>query len=191
MAREHPLLHHLLWGVGFSGIVPVHAPQPRQATAKLRVAPLHGCVVHQGHGVRQRVPRLPQGQGKTPTSGRDVVQVTSVTIGVPVRDLAAAKRWYESLLQLEGADLEPAEGVAEYEIGGCWVQLREGHPGRAAGSGWALRLGVADLESERARLILLGVKMGPIRSHGVLSFCHFNDLDGNRLSLYCVRCMPA
>jgi hypothetical protein len=47
---------------------------------------------------------------------------------------------------------------------------------------------VTDLESERERLLSLGVAVGEIeRVEGVISFCDFVDPDGNKLGLYRVE----
>ena len=109
---------------------------------------------------------------------------TSVTIGVPVRDLGAARHWYESVLELEAPDVEPAPGIVEYEVAGCWLQLFEGKAGEGA---WVLRIGVPDVRAERRRLIALGVAVGEVvEIEGVIAFCDFRDPDGNSLSLYTV-----
>ena len=112
------------------------------------------------------------------------MRCTSVTIGVPVRDLDTACRWYESLLEREGPDLRPAPGIVEYEVGGCWLQLFEGEAGAG---GWVLRIGVPELGAERRRLIALGIAAGEVvEIEGVIAFCDLRDPDGNRLSLYTV-----
>lgn len=106
---------------------------------------------------------------------------TSVTIGIPVRDLDAATQWYARVLG-KPHDLEPAPGVREFEIAGTWVQLGEGRPG---GSSWNLRIGVPDLPAERRRLEQLGVGLGETQTvPGVISFFEFADPDGNSLSCY-------
>jgi len=112
------------------------------------------------------------------------VESTSVTVGVAVTDLVASRRWYEAVFEIAGPDLEPVEGVVEYQIGDCWLQLGEapGGPG-----GWVFRVGVADVRKERARLLGLGVRVEPVVTiEGVIEFCDFCDPDGNRLSLYTV-----
>ena len=109
---------------------------------------------------------------------------TSVTIGVPVRDLDAARRWYESVLELDRPDVEPASGVVEYEVAGCWLQLFEAEAG---GGGWVLRIGVPDLRAERRRLVGLGIAVGElVEIESVIAFCDFHDPDGNQLSFYTV-----
>ncbi len=54
------------------------------------------------------------------------LKTTSVTVGIPVRDLTRAREWYERVFELSGPDLESVEGVVEYELSGCWLQTRRG-----------------------------------------------------------------
>lgn len=115
------------------------------------------------------------------------MQATSVTIGVPVRDLAVSREWYRQLLG-QAPDLEPVPGIAEYEVAGVWVQLMEGEP---PGGSWTLRIGVTDLDGERDRLRSLGIEAGEVQTvPGVISYFVFRDPDGNRLSWYQVQ-VPA
>jgi predicted enzyme related to lactoylglutathione lyase len=109
------------------------------------------------------------------------MRATSVTIGVPVSDLATASAWYTSVLG-RAPDLEPTSGIAEYDVGGIWVQLDEdGTPG----GDWVLRIGVPDLDQQRARLARLGITAGDTRTvPGAVTFFEFRDPDGNRLSCY-------
>lgn len=110
------------------------------------------------------------------------MDVTSVTVGLPVSDLAAARRWYEQLLEVDGPDLEPVPGLVEYRAGSAWLQLLEGPP---AGDGAVVRLAVADVHAQRARLAALGVDVTEVEVvEGVVAFCDLADPDGNRLGLY-------
>jgi len=107
-----------------------------------------------------------------------------VTIGIAVTDLAVARHWYEAVFELAGPDLEPMDGVVEYRLGDCWLQLGEG---ACTPGGWVLRVGVADIWRERTRLLGLGIDVDPvIEIDDVIAFCEFHDPDGNRLSLYTV-----
>ncbi len=106
---------------------------------------------------------------------------TSVTVGLPVRDLAGATAWYNAVLDRR-PELEPVGGIVEYDFGGTWIQLMGGQRGS---SGWILRYGVEDLESEQERLRGLGVSVGEVETvPGVISFFDFFDPDGNALSCY-------
>jgi catechol 2,3-dioxygenase-like lactoylglutathione lyase family enzyme len=109
------------------------------------------------------------------------MQAISVTIGIPVRDLAISRAWYDRLLG-KAPDLEPVPGIAEYRVGGVWVQLMEGEP---PGGKWTLRFGVADLDRERERLQGLGIELGDVRTvPGVIRYFVLADPDGNLLSWY-------
>jgi lactoylglutathione lyase len=106
------------------------------------------------------------------------MKTTSVTMGLPVRDLREAQEWYAGVLGHEH-ELEPAEGLAEFEVHpGSWLQLMdEGRP--------VFRIGVSDIEAERERLLALGVEVSQIDGiEGVIRFFDFQDPDGNDLSLY-------
>jgi catechol 2,3-dioxygenase-like lactoylglutathione lyase family enzyme len=110
------------------------------------------------------------------------VHASSITVGVPVSDLDASRRWYERVLGLARPDLEPVAGVVEYRVGTCWLQLSQG---RVADTGWVFRIGVHDVRAERDRLLGLGVQVGRIEEiEDVIAFCTFADPDGNQLSLY-------
>lgn len=113
------------------------------------------------------------------------MNLTSITIGIPVTSLDKASRWYEQCLELK-AHIEPASDVREYEIfPGCWLQLSVVE---SSTSEHCLLLGVADLETERERLANMGVDVGDIRRvEGVIAWCDFKDPDGNNLSLYRVE----
>ncbi|HEY3978894.1 MAG TPA: VOC family protein [Streptosporangiaceae bacterium] len=89
------------------------------------------------------------------------MQAVSVTIGIPVRDLARSRAWYDRLLAKEAPELEPAPGIVEYHVGGVWVQLMGGEP---PGGSWTPRFGVADLDSERRRLEGLLIELGDVRT---------------------------
>ena len=103
---------------------------------------------------------------------------TSITVGLPVSDVKAARAWYQRVLG-KVADIEPVEGIVEFEVHpGSWLQLHDGDQ-------TAFRIGVEDLEATRNRLLTSGIEVGPIeRVEGVIAFCDFSDPDGNHLSLY-------
>lgn len=111
-----------------------------------------------------------------------MLTVTGVTIGVPVKDLRAAQRWYEAVLDVDAPDLEPVQGVLEHQVGGAWLQLSEAGDGPGGGT---VRIGVPDVHEQRARLVGLGVEGGDVEVvDGVIAWWDFSDPDSNRLSLY-------
>ena len=112
------------------------------------------------------------------------VDVSSVTVGLPVSDLARAIGWYQRVFEMAGPDLEPADDVVEFRLGPLWLQL--GQEGTArSGAEVVVRFGVPDATSEHERLVGLGVAPGPLQHvEGAVDYFTFSDPDGNRLSMY-------
>jgi catechol 2,3-dioxygenase-like lactoylglutathione lyase family enzyme len=111
-----------------------------------------------------------------------MIETTSITVGIPVGELEEATRWYARLLDA-GPDIEPVEGIVEFEVrDGVWLQLFEG----SGGSGESvIRLGVPDVDAARERLGGLGFEVGEVeRVPGVIAFCDIADPWRNQLSLY-------
>lgn len=112
------------------------------------------------------------------------VDVSSVTVGLSVSDLARAISWYQRAFEMEGPDLEPADDVVEFRLGPVWLQLGQELTARS-GAEVVVRLGVPDATSEHARLVGLGIALGPVEHvEGVVDYFNFSDPDGNRLSIY-------
>ena len=107
-----------------------------------------------------------------------------MTVGLPVRDLALAWDWYARVFELSAPDLQPAEGVIEFRLGGVWLQLWES-TAAGAGGGTVPRFGVPDVRRERDRLLGLGVAVGPVEHvPDAVDYVDVVDPDGNELSLY-------
>jgi predicted enzyme related to lactoylglutathione lyase len=114
-------------------------------------------------------------------SGMDV---SSVTMALPVSDLGSAVTWYRQVLELSEPELEPAAGVVEFKFGSAWLQLGE-EPTTRSGAQVIIRFGVDDAGRERQRLERLGVPVGPLEHvPGVVDYFDFTDPDGNVLSMY-------
>lgn len=112
------------------------------------------------------------------------VDVSSVTVGLPVSDLDRAIGWYQRTFALDGPDLEPADGVVEFQLGPLWLQLGQESTARS-GAEVVVRLGVPDATSQHARLVALGIAPGPLQHvEGAVDYFAFSDPDGNRLSIY-------
>ena len=112
------------------------------------------------------------------------MEISSVTIGLPVRDLARAMGWYQRVSGLNEPDLQPADGVVEFQLGPVWLQLGE-EVTTGSGAEAVTRFGVADAKSEHSRLASLGVAVGPLEHvDGAVDYFDFADLDGNVLSTY-------
>ncbi|GAB2860777.1 VOC family protein [Nocardioides pacificus] len=112
------------------------------------------------------------------------MDIESVTVGLPVGDLDEAVQWYGRVLGVAAPDLEPAEGVVEFQLGPIWLQLGV-EPVERTGAQVVVRLGVADAAAEHARLLELGVDADPVEDvPGAVSYFDFRDPYGNVLSCY-------
>ena len=112
------------------------------------------------------------------------MDVTTVTVGLPVNDLDQAIEWYRNAFELPAVDLEPAYGVVEFRLGPIWLQLSAASTARS-GAQVVTRIGVADVVAQRARLLDIGIDVGPVHHvDGMVDYVAFSDPDGNALSLY-------
>lgn len=113
-----------------------------------------------------------------------MLMIYEMTIQVRVSNMSEGKSWYEVLLK-RGPDFEPHEGFAEWELlPGCWLQVAEGEPALRSGP---VRLGVADIEAEKARLIQsLNVEDFTIHSRKEVpvKWATFEDPWGNGIGLF-------
>jgi lactoylglutathione lyase len=113
------------------------------------------------------------------------VDVTSVTMGLPVGDLPRAAQWYQRVFELGEPDLHPADGVLEFQVGPVWLQLSAAPAAGSGPAGPVTRFGVPDAAAEHERLTRLGVAVGPLEHvPGAVDYFDFADPDGNQLSLY-------
>ncbi|MCJ1715672.1 VOC family protein [Microbacterium sp. M1A1_1b] len=111
------------------------------------------------------------------------MDITSVTVGLPVTDIEASCLWYGAVFERLDPDLEPAAGIAEYEIGGIWIQLVEDPD--AEENPVVVRFGVDDVVAQHTRIAALGIDVGAIeRVDGAVDWFDVHDPDGNVLSLY-------
>jgi lactoylglutathione lyase len=113
------------------------------------------------------------------------VDVTSVTMGLPVGDLPRAAQWYQRVFELGEPDPHPADGVLEFQVGPVWLQLSAAPAAGSGPAGPVTRFGVPDAAAEHERLTRLGVAVGPLEHvPGAVDYFDFADPDGNQLSLY-------
>ncbi|MBT1543973.1 VOC family protein [Curtobacterium aurantiacum] len=111
------------------------------------------------------------------------MDITSVTVGLPVTDLEASCLWYGAVFERTEPDLEPEDGVAEYEVGGIWIQLYVDE--QAEENPVSVRFGVDDVAAEHARIGALGIDIGPVECvDGAVDWFDVRDPDGNVLSLF-------
>ncbi|KUI42008.1 glyoxalase [Mycobacterium sp. IS-1590] len=99
---------------------------------------------------------------------------------VATGDFATARSWYCEVMG-RGPDLEPIEGVAEWQITAtAWLQLME--DGTRAGRS-AVRIGVDDLDAQIAELAELGIDAGEVVVIAdVVRVADVVDPDGNEVS---------
>jgi predicted enzyme related to lactoylglutathione lyase len=115
------------------------------------------------------------------------MDITSVTIGLPVSDLESSCLWYGAVFERAEPDLEPCDGVAEYEVGGIWVQLAEQDidDDGADRTGITVRFGVDDVAAQHARIAALGIDVTDVEHvPGEVDSFDVRDPDGNVLTLY-------
>jgi predicted enzyme related to lactoylglutathione lyase len=111
------------------------------------------------------------------------MDITSVTVGLPVSDIEASCLWYGAVFERTEPDLEPEDGVAEYEVGGIWIQLYVDE--QAEENPVSVRFGVDDVAAEHARIGALGIDIGPVECvDGAVDWFDVRDPDGNVLSLF-------
>ncbi|MFJ3320383.1 MULTISPECIES: VOC family protein [unclassified Curtobacterium] len=111
------------------------------------------------------------------------MDITSVTVGLPVTDIEASCLWYGAVFERAEPDLEPDEGIAEYEVGGIWIQLYE--DADAEENRVSVRFGVDDVAAQHARIGALGIDIGPVECvDGAVDWFDVRDPDGNVLSLF-------
>lgn len=111
------------------------------------------------------------------------LETVGIIIQVRTGDFAAGLAWYERLLG-RPPDVEAHDDTAGWEVVPyCWLQVAGG--GAAPGLG-PLRLGTADIETDRVRVAdALGVSVSEIRRiEGVIAWCDFEDPFGNALGLF-------
>lgn len=114
------------------------------------------------------------------------MEITSTTFGVPVKNLALSRRWYQAVFELDPPEIELVEGIADYQFPGFSLQLSE-EPDASATGDVLLRFGVPDVDVEHARLAALDIDVSPIvRVEGAVNFFDFADPDGHTFSLYTV-----
>ena len=108
------------------------------------------------------------------------VTVNDISAVVAAMDYARARSWYSRVLGRE-PDLEPVEGVAEWQLTNtAWLQLMV-DPDRAGKS--AVRFGVTDLAAEVKALNDAGVATGePVVIADMVKVVDVADPDGNEVS---------
>lgn len=98
---------------------------------------------------------------------------------LPVSDHAAAVAWYTRWIE-RGPDVEPTEGVAEWQLAeNAWIQVA--HAPEAAGKG-SVVIGVEDIDDTMGTLAAQGVQCGPIQDYGFIKLSDVVDPEGNKIN---------
>jgi len=103
---------------------------------------------------------------------------TSVVGVLPVVDHAEAVAWYQKWLG-RGPDVEPMEGVAEWQIAeNAWIQVSV-DPDPAGRS--TVVVGVGDIDAQSASCAAAGVTVGEINDYGFIKTAEAVDPAGNKV----------
>jgi predicted enzyme related to lactoylglutathione lyase len=109
-----------------------------------------------------------------------------MTLQVQVGDLARAREFYTALLG-SSPEFEPHQDFLEWRVipgGETWLQA-VGVTALVRPLTNRVRFGVADIRTERGRLVGLGIDVSPVTAlPGVVAFVDFADPWGNALGLY-------
>jgi lactoylglutathione lyase len=110
-------------------------------------------------------------------------RIVGITIGIAVKDVAEATKWYKSLLG-DVETMEPAPGTIELKLtDDSWLQLDDTGYLAPGGESSIIRLEAKDIESAHKQAKELDPKAGDIETvEGVIRFFDFKDPAGNRLS---------
>jgi catechol 2,3-dioxygenase-like lactoylglutathione lyase family enzyme len=105
----------------------------------------------------------------------------SVTLWYRVRDVEAARAWYERTLHFQETYRDPEGDWIELTRAGTHIALAQGEPDP---EGPVAHVEVADVRAEADRLRGEGVDVGVVLElHGQIRLLEVTDPDGNRLEL--------
>jgi lactoylglutathione lyase len=109
--------------------------------------------------------------------------IENITIGIAVKDVKEAARWYKALLG-DVETMEPAPGTMELQLtGNTWLQLDD--TGYLEVGGSIIRLETKDIDAMHKIVKKLMPDTGDIELvEGVIRYFDFKDPAGNRLSYY-------
>lgn len=107
------------------------------------------------------------------------LNVLNVVTVVPVADYDLAVSWYSTLLGRQ-PDLEPADGVAEWQVAqNAWIQVS--FDPTSAGQTTVV-LGVADIDAQCANWTAAEVPWGEIQDHSFIKTAEGHDPSGNTVT---------
>jgi lactoylglutathione lyase len=110
-------------------------------------------------------------------------KIESIAIGIAVKDVKEATRWYRTLLGDVEA-MEPAPGTVELRLTeSTWLQLDD--TGYLEVGGSIVRLETKDIDATHKVVKSLAPDVADIELvEGVIRYFDFKDPAGNRLSYY-------
>jgi hypothetical protein len=98
---------------------------------------------------------------------------------LPVSDHAAAVAWYKLWIG-RGPDVEPMEGVAEWQLAdNAWIQVAL-DPESAGKT--SVVIGVEDIDSHVAELTKAGVTVGEVQDYDFIKMSEVLDPEGNKVN---------
>jgi hypothetical protein len=104
--------------------------------------------------------------------------LTSVVGVLPVADHATAVTWYQRWIG-RSPDVEPMEGVAEWQLAGdAWIQV-SADP-EAAGR-TTIVVGVKDVVAQRAACAAVDIAVGNVADYGFIKTAEAEDPAGNKI----------
>ena len=120
---------------------------------------------------------------RTPLFPFMINKIKSVTIGIAVKDVKEAARWYKTLLG-NVETMEPAPGTIELQLTeNIWLQLDD--TGYLEVGGSIIRLETKDIDAMHIIVKNLMPDVSDIELvEGVIRYFDFKDPAGNRLSYY-------
>lgn len=112
-------------------------------------------------------------------------KIESIAIGIAVKDVKEASRWYKTLLG-DVEIVEPAPGTIELQLTeDAWLQLDDTGYLKVGGNGSIVRFGTKDIDGMHKIVKNLTPDIGDIELvEGVIRYFDFKDPAGNRLSYY-------
>lgn len=112
-------------------------------------------------------------------------KITGVTVGIGVKDVKEATKWYQTLLG-DVEMMEPAPGTIELQLTDeTWLQLDDTGYLKVGGGSTIVRFGTKDIEMAHKIAKELDPKASDIEVvEGAIKFFDFKDPAGNRLSYY-------
>lgn len=103
----------------------------------------------------------------------------SVVAVLPVTDHAKAVSWYEKWIG-RGPDVEPMEGVAEWQLAeNAWIQVSV-DPGSTGNT--TVVVGVMDLDAQREACAAADVAVGEVNDYGFVRTADAVDPAGNKIT---------